>query len=105
MLCRTTNRVAPAPQMGQRGCPPSRSGSADPVVLAQLSEVARADVLGLLATVRDHVLHVVDGDRLRREQDRGNVAVALAVVDRAGGLGLAAGGERDRRVSERTGLL
>src|SRR5690349_22861305 len=86
------------------GPPPSiRSGDAG--VCAELLEEARADVRRLGATVVDHVLDVVLGDRLRGQEDGRNLTVAGLVLSGAVGVGLLTLREGDRGIGERARLF
>src|SRR3712207_1829361 len=80
-----------------------RSGDAG--LGAQAGEAARAD-LGLLdGAVRDGLRHVLLVDEDGVEQHRGDVALAGLVPDRAGGLTLLPGGQRERQLDQRVDLL
>src|SRR3954452_12132681 len=87
------------------GTPRLRAELLDACRGAHRGVVAGADGAGRLRALADHVGHVVLGDRDRVEQDGGDVALALGVLRRAGGVRLVPLEQRDGRVGQRLRLL
>src|SRR3954447_15339757 len=87
------------------GTPRLRAELLDACRGAHRGVVAGADGGGRLRALADHVGHVVLGDRDRVEQDGGDVALALGVLRRAGGVRLVPLEQRDGRVGQRLRLL